>query len=322
MIEWFNALIDWVLAGWRQLPSKDALSVIVSTCSLLIALASLGYTIRSKRRDATTAARNNLHSCVSEISKIMTEREEKERELGDKFYSAEHTPMRASLNDRAKLYLSKAVLLSRTYRKVDLSSFESLLLGAALADEGKYYASLRFYKRAVKISADPADKAAALSVYGRALIASGHPRWGRWRMRKAAKLFAALSRKRGYDDDKMNYESADTYARLVRTQLRWNYRKKTRADLTDFRRSIARIKDPHARQSMEEALAEITGSPRTPAEPPPGPSPAPAPASGLSPAVATVTSEPSPKVTAPISPADEDTRQGSLPLSPAEIRAH
>jgi hypothetical protein len=316
MIEWFNALIDWVLAGWRQLPSKDALSVIVSTCSLLIALASLGYTIRSRRRDATTAARSDLHSCVSEISKIRTEREEKERELGDKFYAAEHAPMRASLNDRTKLYLSKAVLLSTRYRKVDLSSFESLLLGAALAGEEKYRASLQFYRRAVKTSADPADQAAALRVYGRALIASGHPRWGRGRMRKGAKLFAALSRKRGYDDDKMNYESADTYARLVRTQLRWNYRKKTRTDLADFRRSIARIKDPHVRQSMEEVFAEITGAPRTPAEP------APTPISGLSPAAANVTSEASPEVVAPISPDDDPARQGSLPLSTAEIRAH
>jgi tetratricopeptide (TPR) repeat protein len=302
MIEWFNALIDWILAGWRQLPWNDALAVIVSTCALLIALASLAYIINSRRRDATTAARNALQSCVSEISKIRTELEERERELGDEFHSTAHEPMRRSLNDRIKLYLSKAVLLSTRYRKVDLSSFESLLLGDALADEGKYRASLQFYQRAVGISADRADKAGALRVYGRALISSGRPRAGRRRMRKAAKLFAGLSRKRGYDDDKMSYESADTYAQLVRTQLRWNYRKKTRIDLADFRRSIARIKNPHARQSLEEALAEIAGSPRTPAEPPPGP--APAPALGHSPAVAPAISEAS----QPISPAAEDAR--------------
>ena len=112
MIEWLNTLIDWVVAGWRELPSKDALSVVVSSCSLVIALASFGYTIRSKRRDATAAARNDLHSCISEISKLRTEREEKERQLGDAFYSAEHAPIRARLNDGTKLYLSKAVLLS------------------------------------------------------------------------------------------------------------------------------------------------------------------------------------------------------------------
>jgi hypothetical protein len=148
-------------------------------------------------------------------------------------------------------------------------------------------------------------------------------------MRQAAKIFAALSRKRGYDDDKMIYESADTYGRLLQTQLRWNYRKKTRADLLDFRRSIAAIKDPHARQSMEELLAEITGLPRPPTDPAPAPAPTPAPAStpapALSPAADTVTSEASPdvtapEVTAPISPADEDARQGSLSLAPAETR--
>jgi tetratricopeptide (TPR) repeat protein len=315
MIEWFNAFSEWILTGWRQLPWNDAFAVVVSACSLLIALASLVYIISSRRRDATTAARNDLHSCISEISKSRAELEERARELGETFHSAAHASMRRNLNDRIKLYLSKAVLLSTRYRQVDLSSFESLLLGDTLAEEGKYRASLQYYKRAVAISADRADKAGALRVYGRALIASGHPRAGRRRMREAAKLFAALSRKRGYDDEKMSYESADTYAQLVRTQLRWNYRKKTRIDLADFRRSIARIKNPHARQSLEEALAEIAASPRAPAEPPPVPPPTPVPdpsrALGHSPAVAPAISEASGEVFAPISPAQEDARQES-----------
>ena len=321
MIEWINAAIDWVLTGWRSLPSKDALSLIVSMCSFVIALASLGYTIRSKRREATAAARNDLHSCISELSKLRTEREEKERQLGDAFYSAEHAPIRARLNDGTKLYLSKAVLLSTRYRKLDITSFDNLLLGAALTDEGKFRTSLQFYKRAVTASADAVDKAAALRVYGRALIASGHPRSGRRRMRKAAKLFSALSRKRGYDDDDMNYESADTYARLVQTQMRWNYRSKTRTDLIDFNRSISKIKDRGRRHSMEEVFAGITGSRRTPTEPVPGapsaPSPAPAPA--LSPAAAKVTSETEPETSAP-GPADHDAQRDSPPLATAEVR--
>jgi tetratricopeptide (TPR) repeat protein len=327
MIEWLNTLIDWVVAGWRELASKDALSVVVSSCSLVIALASFGYTIRSKRRDATTAARNDLHSCISEISKLRTEREEKERQVADEFYSAENAPIRASLNDRTKLYLSKAVLLSTRYRKLDITSFENLLLGAALADEGKYRTSLRFYKRAIKTSADAADKAAALRVYGRALIASGHPRWGRWRMRKAAKLFSALSGKRGYDEDQMNYESADTYARLVQTQLRWNYRRKTRTDLIDFNHSISKIKDRGRRQAMEEVFAGITGSRHSPAEPAPSlahaPSPAPAADSAptATPAAADVTSEAEPKVIAPISRTDDDARGRSPVATTAEVPA-
>jgi tetratricopeptide (TPR) repeat protein len=265
MIEWLNEAIDWVFTTWRQLQSKDALSLIVSLCSFVIAAAGFIYTVRSKRRDANTAARNDMHSCISEISKIRTEREEKQRELGDEYLASENVRMRTIFNDKTKLFLSKAVLLSTRYRRLDISSFESLLLGAALADEGKYRASLQFYKRAVTTSADSADKAAALRVYGRALIASGYPRWGRWRMRQAAKLFSALSSKRGYDDDKMNYEAADTYARLVRTQLRWNYRKKTAADLIDLRRAIANIRDPRHRQSMQSELDEITRSAAPPA---------------------------------------------------------
>jgi tetratricopeptide (TPR) repeat protein len=320
MIEWLNAAIDWVLAGWRELPSKDALGLIISVCSLVIAFAGFGYAIRSRRRDATTAARNDLHSCISELSKTRTQREEKERELGDNFLSTEHAPMRTNLNDRTRLYLSKAVLLSTRYRKLDITSFENLLLGAALADEGKYDTSLQFYRRAVETSADTADRAAALRVYGRSLIAAGRPRWGRSRMRKAARLFSALSRKRGYDDDKMSYESADTYARLVQTQLRWNYRKKTRTDLADFRRSITRIKDPRTRQSMEEVLADSTGSPRTPAEPAPGlpPSPIPAPA----PAAPNATSEAAPEVAGPIAPADDETRRNAPSLAATEMPAH
>jgi hypothetical protein len=320
MIEWINAAIDWALTGWRQLPSKDALSLIVSMCALVIALAGLGYTIRSKRREATAAARNDLHSCISELSKLRAEREEKERQHGDAFYAAEHAPIRAKLNDATKLYLSKAVLLSTRYRKLDITSFDNLLLGAALADAGKFATSLQFYQHAVKASADAADKAAALRVYGRALIASGHPRSGRWRMRRAAKLFSALGRKRGYHDDDMNYESANTYARLVQTQMRWNYRSKTRTDLIDFNRSISKIEDRGRRHSMEEVFAEITGSRRTPSGPAPGAPSAPGPAPALSPAPAKVTSETEPETSAPMGSADHDAQRDSPPLATAEMR--
>ena len=320
MIEWFNTLVDWVAAGWGELSSKDALAVVVSSCSLVIALASLAYTMRARRRDATTAARNDLHSCISEISKLRTEREEKERQAGDEFYSAENAPMRASLNDRTKLYLSKAVLLTTRYGKLDTTSFENLLLGAALADEGKYRTSLRFYRRAVKTSADAADKAAALRVYGRALIAAGHPRWGRSRMRKAARLFSSLSGKPGYDEDKMNYESADTYARLVQTQLRWNYRSKTRTDLINFNRSISKIKDRGRRQAMEEVFAAITGARRSGAEPAPSLAPAAAdPAPAATPAAAKAASETEPEVVAPISPSDDDARASSPAVATAQM---
>jgi tetratricopeptide (TPR) repeat protein len=323
MIEWFNTLIDWVAAGWRELPWKDALGVIVSSCSLVIALASLAYTMRARRRDATAAARNDLHSCISEISKLRTEREEKERQTGDEFYSAENAPMRASLNDRTKLYLSKAVLLTTKYSKLDTTSFENLLLGAALADEGKYRTSLQFYKRAVRTSADAADRAAALRVYGRALIAARHPRWGRWRMRKAARLFSALSGKRGYDEDIMNYESADTYARLVQTQLRWNYRSKTRTDLIDFNRSISKIKDRGRRQAMEEVFAGITGAQRSGAEPAPSLALAPAAnsASTAAPAAANVAGEAEPEVVAAVSGSHDDARGSSPAVSTAQMPA-
>lgn len=313
-IDWLNAGIEWLLAAWRQLPPNDALSLGVSICAVVVALATLGYAIRSRRRDATAAARNDLAACLSELSRLRTEREEKERQLGETFYAAEHAPIRASLNDRTKFYLSKAVLVSTRYRKLDLTSFDNLLLGAALGDEGKYRTALQFYRRAVKTSADAADRAAALRVYGRALIAAGRPRAGRRRMRKAAKLFSALGRRRGYDDDKMNYESADTYARLVQTQMRWNYRNKTRADLIDLNRSISQIKDRGRRQSMEEVFAGITGARRGPAEPaPPTPS---------TPSVdaAKAASAVEPEASAPISPADDDARRESPPLATAEVR--
>jgi tetratricopeptide (TPR) repeat protein len=325
-IDWGNASIDWLLTGWRQLPPNDVLSLVVSICAVVVACASLGYAVRARRRDATAAARNDLFSCLSELSRLKTEREEKERQLGEAFYAAEHAPLRASLDDRTKLYLSKAVLLSTRYRKLDLTSFDNLLLGAALADEGKYQTALQFYRRAVATSADAADRAAALRVYGGALIAAGRPRAGRRRMRKAAKLFSALGRRRGYDDDKMNYESADTYARLVQTQMRWNYRSKTRTDLTDLNRSISQIKDRGRRQSMEEVFAGITGSRRASAEPAPSaPVPAAPPVPGFtsvpSPAAAKATDEVEPDASAPISPADDEARREAPPLSAAEVRS-
>src|ERR1043166_4783936 len=131
MPEWFTPLGEWLRETWQQLPSKDALSLIVSLCSFALAFFDLVYTMRSKRRDATTAARNDLHSCISEISEIRAEREAKQRKLGDEFHSAQNVPLRMTLNARSNLYLSKAVLLSTGYRKLDISSFESLLLGPA-----------------------------------------------------------------------------------------------------------------------------------------------------------------------------------------------
>jgi tetratricopeptide (TPR) repeat protein len=314
MLEWLNATIDWVSAAWQQLSPTDALSLVASLCAFVIAVASLGYAVVARRRDATAAARNDLASCISELSRLRTEREDKERELGEAFFAAEHAPLRARLNDATKLYLSKAVLLSTRYRKLDLTSFDNLLLGSALADEGKYQRSLQFYRRAVETSADAADRAAALRVYGRALIAAGRPRPGRRRMRKAAKLFSALSRKRGYDDDKMNYESADTYARLVQTQMRWNYRSKTRTDLIDFNRSIGQIKDRGRRRAMERVFAEITGSQRAPAEPAPDAPPASAPA------VAEASGAAEPETSAPISPAGDEARRDAPPLATADVR--
>ena len=311
MNEWLDTATEWVLAGWRLLPSQDALGVIVGLCALLIALGAFGYVIRARRRDAGVAARNDLTACISELSKLRTEREKKERQLGEAFYTGEHAAIRASLNDRTKLYLSKAVLLSTRYRKLDLTPFDNLLLGATLADEGNYRTSLQFYKRAVEASADAADKAAALRVHGRALIAAGYPRSGRRRMRKAAKLFAALGRKRGYDQDKMNYESADTYARLLQTQMRWNYRSRTRADLLDLNRAIRKIKDRGRRQSMEDALDAIIGSRHPPAEPAPSAPPAPDPAATPSPPAATATAEPAPESSASISAADDERRDST-----------
>jgi tetratricopeptide (TPR) repeat protein len=320
-IDWLNARIDWLPAAWRQLPPNETLSLAVSICTLVIALASLVYVIRSRRRDATAAARNDLVSCISELSRLRTEREEKERQLGEAFYAGEHAPMRASLNERTKLYLSKAVLLSTRYRRLDLTSFDNLLLGACLGDEGKHQTALQFYRRAVQTSADAADRAAALRVYGRALIAAGRPRAGRRRMRKAARLFSALGRKRGYDDDKMNYESADTYARLVQTQMRWNYRNKTRTDLIDLNRSISQIKDRGRRHAMEEVFAGITGTRRAPAESAPSVPPAPSAAPAPSPAAAKATGEIEPEASASISPGDDEARRDSPPLATADARA-
>src|ERR1043166_9185740 len=99
MPEWFTPLGEWLRETWRQLPSKDAVSLIVSLCSFALAFAGLMYTMRSKRRDATTAARNDLHSCISQISEIRAEREAKQRELGDEFHSAQNVPLRMTLNE-------------------------------------------------------------------------------------------------------------------------------------------------------------------------------------------------------------------------------
>ena len=231
--------------------------MVVSICSFVLAFASFAYTVRSKRRDANAAARNDFHSCISKISEIRSEREEKERELKDDFESLEHRAMRARLNDKLRIYLSKAVLLRTRYRRLDISSFENLLLGAALADQGRYTASLRYYRRAVRLSADSADKALAMRVYGRAMIGAGYPWLGRRKMLKATRLFSRLSNTRGYDRDLMIYESTETYSRLVRIELRCGYLDHVQEDLNEFEWSIPKIKHAKQRQSMEELLTKL-----------------------------------------------------------------
>jgi hypothetical protein len=259
-----DQVANWLIETWKSLQPKDEITWIVSALSFLLAGMSFVYTIYSKRRDASVAARNDLHSCISKISEGRAEKDTKIRELGNEYNSLANMALRTAINDKIKLYLSKAVLLTTTYKRLDVTSFENVLLGAALFDEGKSRQSLRFYRRAVWASTDDADKAVALRVYGRALIEAGHPIFGRWRMLKAAKLFSALSKTRGYNEGRMNYECADTYSRLVAMQLQCNYRKNVSDDNGKFEESIRGIRDHTSREAMKQLFERyniaITGS--------------------------------------------------------------
>jgi hypothetical protein len=186
--------LDWITALLQELEPKDILTLILSSFSLVIAGIAFFYTMFSKRRELAISVRNDLHDCILKLSENKVQFENLRRELGEDYHKVKHWRERTALGEQRQLFLARAVYLIETYRRlVDSTSQEFLLIGAALADQGEFSGSLRFYKRSVRYALDGRMEATALRVYGRALIASGSAKAGRRKMLKSVAVFKKLS---------------------------------------------------------------------------------------------------------------------------------
>jgi hypothetical protein len=254
--------LDWITALLQKLEPKDILTLILSAFSLVIAVISiviagiaLLYTVFSKRRELAISVRNDLHDCILKLSENQVEFASLRRQLGADYHKVQHRRERTALIDQRQLFLARAVYLIDRYRRlIDLTSQDFLLIGAALADQGEFSGSLRFYKRSVRYALDEREKASALRVYGRALIASGYAKSGRRKMLKSVAIFEKLSQQVGYEREAMIFDMTDTYLRLIHIETQHKILQHAASDLAEAKKRLDQIQDKGRRESLGELL--------------------------------------------------------------------
>ena len=247
--------LDWITALLQKLEPKDILTLTLSSFSLVIAGIAFVYTVFSKRRELAISVRNDLHDCILKLSENKVQFESLRRELGEDFRKIQHSRERIALTEQRQLFLARAVYLIERYRRrVDATSQDFLLIAAALADQGEFSGSLRFYKRSVRYALDERMKATALRVYGRALIASGSAKAGRRKMLQSVAIFEQLSIRVGYDRELMIYEMIDTYQRLIYIETQQKISQHAASDLAIAKQLFEQIQDKGRRETMGEHL--------------------------------------------------------------------
>ncbi len=247
--------LDSITALLQKLEPKDVLTLIISLFSLVLAGTAFFYTVFSKRRELAISIRNDLHDCILKLSENKVQFASLRRELGGDYHKVQHARERSALVDQRQLFLARAVhLIERYRRRLDVTSQDFLLIGAALADQGEFSGSLRFYKRSVRYALDEKMKGTALRVYGRALIASGSAKAGRRNMLKSVAIFQKLSQRAGYEREGMIYEMIDTYQRLIRIETQHSIMKHAASDLADAEQLFEQIQDKGRREILGELL--------------------------------------------------------------------
>jgi hypothetical protein len=254
--------LDWITALLQKLEPKDILTLILSSLSLILSLFSLViagialfYTVFSKRRELAISVRNDLHDCILKLSENKVQFENLRRELGEDYHNLKHRRERTALGEQRQLFLARAVYLIERYRRrVDSTSQEFMLIGAALADQGEFSGSLRFYKRSVRYALDERMEATALRVYGRALIASDSAKAGRRKMLKSVAVFKKLSQRVGYEREQMIFEMIDTYQRLIVIETQQKILQHAASDLAIAEQLLEQIQDKGRQKTLEELL--------------------------------------------------------------------
>ena len=147
--------LDWITPLSKSSNPKIFWRSYLSSFSLVIAVMVFLYTVVSKRRELAISVRNDLHDCILKLSENKAQSEVLRRELGEAYHSIQHRRQRIALTRAAQLFLARAVYLIERYRRrLNATSHDFLLIAAALADQGEFSGSLKFYKRSVRYALD------------------------------------------------------------------------------------------------------------------------------------------------------------------------
>lgn len=206
---------------WPFIPKdRDVPAFVVSIFALLVSGVTFWYTIKSKRRDTERSARSDFAEIVNSLVDLREKRDTLQRELGSDWGKSKTFETRAALGDKQRSLIARAVSLLDSYH-IDASDIEYILIGASLADDGRYRESLQYYEKAMDVSPSLLARASARRPYGRALILAGHVERGRAELLRAACEFKNLSTaEAGLDTDRMHYLRAHVFRTLIWAQIR------------------------------------------------------------------------------------------------------
>lgn len=247
--------------GEEKMALKDILTLIVSLAALITSIAVAGSNWWSRRRELVEDAKKDFSEAIMAIAKVRQDHEELRKDAGEDYDHIKFEARRIVLADRRTFYLSKA-LQALTHKQIVVSSFEYLLLAAALIDSARVGDSVEYYEKAYKLAEDEHTKASAQRVYGRALIAMGDYGKGRAEMLSAVDRFKELSVNIRYDPDRMLGEAAETYRRLLTVEIQKKQTGDVNADIVAFRELTREVQDPSRRRVLTSGIEEIERMPR------------------------------------------------------------
>ncbi len=220
---------------------KDLVSIAVGSAALLTSI--------------TVAALNYHWQKDKKASDARADLEKLRLESGEKFNDPNMFSRRVLLQDKITFYLSRALQCLKT-KDISASSFDNLLVAAALIDSGRREESIAYYKKSVDLSADAYERANGQRVYGRALILTGDLTSGRNTMLSAISAYRQLADDEGFDADKLNGDAADACRRLILAQKMKGFDEFLNEDENLFQKIVCEIRDPVRRTFITNLMLE------------------------------------------------------------------
>lgn len=198
--------------------TRDPLSLTVSSFAALVSVGTLVYTMISKTRETTRSARSDFAEIIDSLVDLREKRDTLRRELGSDWGKSKTFETRAGLGDKQRSLVARAISLLHNHH-IGASDIEYILVGASLADDGRYGDSLQYYKKAMEVSPSTLARASARRPYGRALILAGDVEHGREQLLSAAEEFNNLGNEAGLDGDRMKYLCAHVFRTMIWAEI-------------------------------------------------------------------------------------------------------